>query len=112
MKNGSPSVRLGEAWKGNTPQGVVAVVGLDQANTSNFHRFLGLSVGSNDEQCSNQMQIVLNLRVPIFEAGFVQRMVLNYISSLRREKQAKASMPSMNFSALRVNNRLKQGLWS
>ena len=61
---------------------------------------------------SNQMQVVLNLTVPILEAGFVQSMVVSFISSLGREKQAKASVPSLNFSALRVNNGLKQRLWS
>ena len=61
---------------------------------------------------SNQMQVVLNLTVPILEAGFVQSIVVSCISSLGREKQAKASVPSLNFSALRVNNSLKQRLWS
>ena len=61
---------------------------------------------------SNQMQVVLNLTVPILETGFVQSMVVIYISSLGREKQAKVSVPSLNFSALRVKNSLKQGLWS
>ncbi|AHF63678.1 hypothetical protein Syncc8109_1311 [Synechococcus sp. WH 8109] len=58
------------------------------------------------------MQVVLNLTVPIFEAGFGLSVVVSSISSLGREKHAKASVPSLNFSALRVNNSLKQGLWS
>ena len=53
MKNGSPDVRLGEAWKGRPPLGVVAVVSLDQAKTiplAGDRLFLGLSVGRNDGQ--------------------------------------------------------------
>ena len=60
----------------------------------------------------NQMQVVLNLTVSMFEAGFVQSMVARYIPSLGREKQVKTSVPSLNFSVLRVNNSLKQGLRS
>ncbi len=63
---------------------------------------------------ANQMPVVLNLTVPIVKAGFVGRLVMSCISSLGREKRAKTSLPSLNFSALplRVNNSLKQGLWS
>ena len=39
-------------------------------------------------------------------------MVVSCISSLGREKQVKTSVPSPNFSVLRVNNSLKQGLRS
>ena len=60
----------------------------------------------------NQMQVVLNLTVPTLEAGLVQWMVVSCISSLGREKQVKTSVPSPNFSVLRVNNSLKQGLRS
>ena len=61
---------------------------------------------------SNQMQVVLNLAVPIFEAGLVQSMVVSFISSLGREKQAKTSVPSLNFSVLGVNYSFQEGLWS
>ena len=54
----------------------------------------------------NQMQDVLNLTVPTLDAGCVQWMVVSCISSLGREKQATASVPSLNFSVLRVNNSL------
>ena len=39
-------------------------------------------------------------------------MVVSCISSLGREKQVKTSVPSLNFSVLRVDNSLKQGLRS
>ena len=61
---------------------------------------------------SNQMQVVLNLTVPSLEAGLDQWMVVSCISSLGREKQVNTSVPSPNFSVLRVNNSLKQGLRS
>ena len=60
----------------------------------------------------NQMQVVQNLAVPIFEAGLVQSIFVSCISRLGREKQAKTSVPSLNFSVLGVNNSLQQGLWS
>ena len=68
-------MRLGEAWKGSPPLGVVAVVGLDQAKTSHLQEIvafeaclLGVVTGNG----SNQMQVVLNLSVPTLEAGLVQ----------------------------------------
>ena len=87
----------------------------DQAKTSPLagdRRFLGLSVGRNDGQWVEPVQVVLNLTVPTLEAGLVQWMVVNCISSIGREKQVKTSVPSPNFSVLRVNNSLKQGLRS
>ena len=40
VENGFPDVRLGEAWKGSSPLGVVAVVGLDQAKTSHLQEIV------------------------------------------------------------------------
>ena len=47
LKNGSPNVRVGLAWKGSLKLCVGAVVGLDQAKTSHLEEILilGLSVG-------------------------------------------------------------------
>ena len=49
MKDGSPNVRLGEAWEVCPPLGVVAVASLDQARhpTARDRRSLGLSAGRN-----------------------------------------------------------------
>ena len=40
VENGSANVRLGEAWKGSSSLGVVAVVGLDQAKTSHLQEIV------------------------------------------------------------------------
>ena len=40
VENGSPNVRLGEAWKGSSSVGVVAVVGLDQAKTPHLQEIV------------------------------------------------------------------------
>ena len=77
MKNGSPDVRLGEAWKGCPPLRLIAVVCLDQAKTSHLQEIvafeaclLGVVMGNG----SNQMQVVLNLSVPTLELVLVQGM--------------------------------------
>ena len=51
MKDGSPNVRLGEAWKVCPPVGVIAVASLYQASQPTIatdRRSLGLSAGRNE----------------------------------------------------------------
>ena len=87
----------------------------DQALTSHLQEIVAFEacpLGVMTSSGSNQMQVVLNLWVPTLEAILVQWMVVSCISSLGRDKQATASVPPLNLSALRVNNSLKQGLRS
>ena len=75
MKNGSPDVWLGEAWKGCPPLRFLAFVSLDQAETSHLQEVVAFEaclLGVMKGNGSNQMQVVLNLSVPTLEAGLVQ----------------------------------------
>ena len=77
MKNGSPDVRLGEALKGCPPLRLLAVVCLDQAETSHLQEIVAFEaclLGVMKGNWSNQMQVVLNLSVPTLELVLVQGM--------------------------------------
>ena len=68
-------MQLGEAWKGCPPLRLIAVVSLDQAEAPHLQEIVAFEaclLGVMKGNRSNQMQVVLNLSVPMFEAGLVQ----------------------------------------